>query len=461
MGSLKFKTPINLTVFYDANMKKSLHTLGEKEILKEKTQMDFNTFLIRLGIGSENFTNKVVDPIKTIDGFIYEVEQRKDDRTCPYCKNNNSIVKDHYYTEINCSETDQIKDILRIKKIRFKCKDCGKTFSPEIRGIERYSKTSAQTVNMIVKDFGKLLTFSQIAEKYGITKSRVIQIFDEKITFVPRRTMPMVLCIDEIRFKGELNQNYCCVLYDFEKRNIVDIIKNRQMAYLDEYFADISEKERNNVRYFISDMYDGYRTVRSRYFTKAIHIVDLFHVITQLTNAVNRIRVKALINVPKNTVKYNFMKTHWKAFLCRKEDIPDRFYISRKNGVSYHYDDLVFECVETDKYLLEAYNCLQDLYHYNQKDTFTKAVEFIDFMAKRLKGSDNEILQYVGYTYDKWRVEIANGLAKNQNNIRYTNGIAESINNHLKTIIKTSYGYHNFDRFRKRSMLIITYKTPK
>ncbi|MBR0230604.1 MAG: transposase, partial [Erysipelotrichaceae bacterium] len=45
--------------------------------------------------------------------------------------------------------------------------------------------------------------------------------------------------------------------------------------------------------------------------------------------------------------------------------------------------------------------------------------------------------------------------------VRYTNGIAESINNHLKTIIKTAYGYHNFERFRKRAMLIITYKTPK
>ncbi|MBQ9035986.1 MAG: transposase, partial [Erysipelotrichaceae bacterium] len=325
--------------------------------------MDFNTILIRLGIGSENFTNKVVDPIKTIDGFIYEVEQRKDDRTCPFCRCDKAEINGYYFTEINCSETDQIKDILRIKKIRFKCKNCGKTFSPEIRGIERYSKTSVQTVNMIVKDFGKLLTFAQIAEKYGLTKSRVIQIFDEHVKYVPRRTMPMVLCIDEIRFKGELNQNYCCVLYDFEKRNIVDIIKNRQMAYLDEYFTDISEKERNNVRYFISDMYDGCRTVRSRYFTKAIHIVDLFHVITQLTNAVNRIRVKALNNDPKNTVKYNFMKTHWKAFLCRKEDIPDKFYTSRKNCLSYHYDDLVFECVETDKYLLEAYNCLQDLYH--------------------------------------------------------------------------------------------------
>ena len=40
----------------------------------------------------------------------------------------------------------------------------------------------------------------------------------------------------------------------------------------------------------------------------------------------------------------------------------------------------------------------------------------------------------------------------------YTNGIAENINNHLKTIIKLSYGYHNFERFRKRAMMIVTYR---
>jgi len=423
--------------------------------------MDFNTFLIRLGIDSESFVNKICEPIKTPEGFIYEIQQRKDQRECPYCHGEHTEINGYYYIEINCSETDQIKDTLRIKKVRFKCKNCGKTFSPEIRGIERYSKTSAQTIGMIIRDFKKLIPFSEIASKYGLTKNRIIQLFDEKVTFVPRRKMPMVLCIDEIRFKGELNQNYCCVLYDFEKRNIVDIIKNRQLPYLDEYFTGISEKERNNVRYFISDMYDGYRTVRNRYFKKAIHIVDLFHVITQLTNAVNRIRVKSLNSIPKNTVKYNFMKTHWKLFLCRKENIPNKFYTSRKTGSQYHYDDLLFDCVFSNKDLLEAYNCLQDLYHYNQKDTFTEAVKFVDFLADRLNGSSNELLQSVGYTYGKWRIEIANGLAKNQNNIRYTNGIAESINNHLKTIIKSSYGYHNFDRFRKKAMLVITYKTPK
>ena len=61
----------------------------------------------------------------------------------------------------------------------------------------------------------------------------------------------------------------------------------------------------------------------------------------------------------------------------------------------------------------------------------------------------------VGFLYIRWRVEIANGLAKTQNEIHYTNAIAESLNNQLKTIIKVAYGYKNFERFRKKALLII------
>ena len=38
-----------------------------------------------------------------------------------------------------------------------------------------------------------------------------------------------------------------------------------------------------------------------------------------------------------------------------------------------------------------------------------------------------------------------------------TNAIAECINNKLKTILKSAYRYHNFERFRKRALLICTY----
>ena len=152
------------------------------------------------------------------------------------------------------------------------------------------------------------------------------------------------------------------------------------------------------------------------------------------------------------------MKTHWKEFLCRRSRISDRIFSSRKTGESLHYSDLVFRCTWLDKNFLEAYNTLQDLFKYDCHDTFSKALDFINNISQRLLSSDSETLRTVGRTYRKWKVGIANSFSDNQNNIRYTNAIAESLNNQLKTIIKSAYGYYNFERFRSRALIIITYK---
>ena len=423
--------------------------------------MNFNTILYRLGIDPACFINQENEPIKTDTGFIYEVRQRTDERECPYCHSSEAYINDYDTIEINCSETDQRDDVLRIRKVRFKCRKCGKTFTPPIKGIEPYSKTSSQTLQMIYNDFTKMMTFQQIAERYGLTTARIMQIFDEKVRYVPRRPFPEILCIDEIRFSEDKDQKFCCVLYDFNRREIIDIIRNRQLPYLKEYFDSVPQLERDKVRYFISDMYDGYATVCRKYFKKATHIIDLFHVITQLTNAVNKIRVNVMNSSEKGSARYNFMKSHWNQFICRKERITDRTYTHKASKAEYHYDDMVFMCLKSDREFLEAYNILQDLFHYHQKSNYKEALEFIEFISKRLISTDNSLLISVGRTYNKWRFGIASGLARSQNKSRYTNAIAESINNQLKTIIKVSYGYHNFERFRKRAMLIITYNPKK
>ena len=40
----------------------------------------------------------------------------------------------------------------------------------------------------------------------------------------------------------------------------------------------------------------------------------------------------------------------------------------------------------------------------------------------------------------------------------YTNGVAEGNNNAVASLIKIAYGYGSFERFRKRILLIKTYK---
>jgi len=87
-------------------------------------------------------------------------------------------------------------------------------------------------------------------------------------------------------------------------------------------------------------------------------------------------------------------------------------------------------------------------------DPFQEAWTFICHIAERPTVSGNGILKKAGRSYREWTAEIANGTARNQTGRRYTNSIGESDSNHLKTIIKTAYGYRNFERFRKRAQII-------
>lgn len=425
--------------------------------------MNFNTLLFRFGLDPNNFINRLNDPIKTEHGFIYEVEQKHDAALCPFCHHNKLYIKGYYWTEKNCNSNDFIDDTLRIKRVRLKCTKCGKSFTPKLHGIEPYTRLSGQTLTLIKNEFTGSLTFSAIAKKYGISTARVLQLFDEHVKYVPRRPLPEVLCIDEIRFSKHKDHAYVCILYDFHAREIVDVIRNRRMAYLREYFGDINPIERGKVKIVISDMYDAYSTITRVYFKNAIHIVDLFHVIRLLTNAVNILRTRTMnLMTTKGSYHYNFMKTNWKLFLCRSHHIPDKFYTYKKTGQTFHYNVLLDHCLELNKDLHSAYNTLQDLFMYELKFTYDEALVFIERIRDNLIFSSNELLKETGRSFHKWRFEIANAFSKTQNNIRYTNAIAESINNKIKTITKSAYGYKDFTRFRKRVLLTLTYgKTPK
>jgi transposase len=399
--------------------------------------MDYNSMLLRLGLEPSNFINKVDEPIETERGFIYEVEQNKDKPPCPFCSSNNVDVKGYFIAEFNCSETIHITDTLRVKKIRFKCRDCAKTFTPPLDGIDPYAKTSNQTLQLIYNEFTNKITFTDIAKRYGLSANRTMQLFDENIKHVPRRPLPEVLCIDEIRFQTDVDCKYICILYAFHRREIVDIIISRQMPYLRVYSSNIHISERNKVKIVISDMYDGYATMVDRYFKFAIHIVDMFHVIRLLTTAIYVLRVRTMNLLPdKDSPEYNFMKKNWKLYLCRLNTIPDRYYTYKKTGQMFHYDELLHRSIRLNSSLWSAHNTLQDLLNYQDKYTFDEALRFIERISQNL-------LQSQSLIFKKWIVLITNGelklptlLAKLRTIFAITMGLPKTSTTTLNRLLK-------------------------
>ena len=431
-------------------------------ILKGGFHMDFNTILRCFGFEPEDFVDEPLCPIKADFGYIIEVKQKSDCRLCPHCGSFSVVIKDHRFVEYNISNHSNDFKTLRVRKTRFYCKDCHKSFTNPINGITPKTKFIEHNKQLLLSDFTKMISFSEIAASYKVTPMRIIQLFDSLVPYVPRRQLTKEICIDEVKFKDNSEGKYICVLSDFKNGDCLDVISNRRMDYLDDYFSKIPPGEAKQVKVFISDMYDGYATVKRKYFPSAIHIIDLFHIIRQLSRAVNRLRTRAM-NLRKqqfgeSDLYYKFMKNKWEKFLCKKSKLYDKTY-SPKGNEEMSCFDLVQECISLDMDLWDGYNMLQELFRYHYYSTFDEANNFINRVINKLRAGSNEILEDVANTYEKWKVGIINAFTtRYDRNRSYTNGVAEGNNNAVTSLIKIAYGYGSFERFRKRILLIKTYK---
>lgn len=421
--------------------------------------MDFNTILVKFGLESSNFTNKLLEVTKNGDDYFYHVEEAYKKSICPYCNHQYLFVHGYRWVTIKLASDLKTKEILKIKRIRYKCPKCDRTHTFKLKGIERNKSMSDFIISSIHNEFFEIQSFTTIAKRYDISVQTVINIFDEYTKKTPRRNLPQYMCIDEKHFEGDTDGKYCVVLSDFFSGEIIDVLENRQMPYLDEYFSRISSKERDNVKVFISDMYDGYSTIKNKYFSKAMFVIDLFHVIKLLTTAMNKIRIRTYNqHAPEGSIERHFMKTNWRFFLMDLYKIRKNEYYSRKFDLYISYEDIISRCLRLNLIFWDGYSVLQEMLHYDKYETYSEAERFIDRIISKLYVSNDELLHKVGDSYKKWKVGIINGLARNQTGRRFSNAIAENNNSHIQRVINIAYGYRNFKRFRARVMLILSYK---
>ena len=115
--------------------------------------------------------------------------------------------------------------------------------------------------------------------------------------------LPRVLCIDE--FKGNAgNYKYQVALIDGETHDVVDILECRYKHSLCEYFKKFPKEQLNNVKYFVTDLWETYKDISFTYFKKAKILADHFHWARYACNALDKIRIEVQSNLPKDERKY-------------------------------------------------------------------------------------------------------------------------------------------------------------
>src|SRR5574344_531301 len=80
----------------------------------------------------------------------------------------------------------------------------------------------------------------------------------------------------------------------FDRMKIVDVLKGRDKLTISNYLGAISQEERANVEYVSIDMWDPYRDLATRYFPNAKVCVDSFHVMENMSRALDYVRCRIM-----------------------------------------------------------------------------------------------------------------------------------------------------------------------
>ena len=360
------------------------------------------------------------------------IETIKKEQICPCCNNTTSKVHDYRFQTIKDCPIQFKNTFIKLRKRRYKCKNCGKQFFEDLSFLPKYYRMTNRLSAWICRQFSTTNSIKQIATSANVSSNTVFRLLS--LFNVSNNFLPEVLSIDE--FKGNAGSSkYQVSLMDNVESKIVDILPSRKVHDLCQYFKKFPTSKRENVKYFVTDLWEDYKGIAMTYFPKAKVIADRFHFVRYACNAMDKIRIRVQKDMPKSTRKY--IKHSKKLLMARPFNLKEKG-------------------TERVSYLLNNFNDdLRTSYLLKEQLLDIVKLPFPELAKKLFKewienAENTKIPELVecAKTYRNWFVEITNSFY-----VPYNNGVIEGTNNKIKGLKRMAFGFSNFDNFRTRIFL--------
>ncbi len=385
-----------------------------------------------LGLQGLNIT-KIESDEKNI--VIYAEIERKE-HICKKCKTATNKIHDY--------RTQVIKDIsafgklvsIVLRKRRYRCSCCGKRFFEENAFLPKYHRMTNRLAAFVIDKLRDERSFTSVAKEVNLSVSTVIRIFD--VISYPKAKLNEALSIDE--FKGNTNgEKYQCILTDPVNKVVLDILPERYGHYLTKYFKNIPQKERQRVRYFVSDMWRTYADTADVWFKNATQVIDKYHWIRQAVWAFENIRKEEQKKLSPQLRKY-FKRS--KSLLIKRSD-------KLKEEQRQQVDVMLYYSANISRAYWYKEEFLKILAHKEPEFARTALTEWV----KNAACCGILPFEKCADTIRNWYTGISNSFSTS-----ITNGFTEGCNNKIKVLKRNAYGYKNFNRFRNRILHIFSHQ---
>lgn len=340
--------------------------------------------------------------------------------------------------------------LLRLKKQRFLCKHCDSTFIAETSLVDRHCFISNVIKSTIAMELKETQSMTLIAQHLSVSPPTVIRVMRQvgKTLEPNNQELPQHLSIDEFKSVKDVPGSMSFLFTNALTHRLTNVVENRQLPYLLDYFMRYPVEVRNNVQTVTMDMYSPYTQLVRTCFPYAKIIIDRFHVVQHMNRTLNNERIKVMNGMRYTRPRdYRKLKKQWKLVLKNEDELDFSRYFTHRL-----YEGAVTEKMMAD-YLVQLDPKLERVYAlFNQ---LKWALEHRDF--KRFKRYLEESKKYalprkvrtVLKTFEKHLEDIENAFV-----YTLSNGPIEGMNNKIKNIKRSGYGYRNFYNLRARLLIV-------
>ena len=360
---------------------------------------------------------------------------RKEIALCTHCGALSTTVHQEEHRCVRHLDVWGKKTFLHFLSRRFKCNDCGRTFTEELPFVDAHRRQSTD-FEMHVYKACLASNRKAVAVHEGLSQSTVKEIFNFYASMrgmsVASRTTK-VLGIDELSIKKRHRQ-FVLVISDINRKCILAVLADREKKTLENWLEALSPQEKRAIRFVSIDMWAPYYQATRSKLPHAKVVVDRFHVMKQLNTRLTQLRTKYQ---KENTAEMQKVLKGSRWILVR-----NRTELSETQAD--HLNNILKMCPELRAlYLLkEEFRTIFEKIHCREK-----AARFLDAWILRTKLTGDKHLAKFVATFRNWREEILNYFIE-----RITNGFVEGLNNGLRTMARMAFGYRNFVNFKLRAL---------
>ena len=311
---------------------------------------------------------------------------------------------------------------------RVDCPACGVTVErlPWAEG----KSHSTRSLLLFLAHWARKLSWQETADAFGSSWNRVCEAVRWVVAWgLENRDLRGVSAIGVDEIQCRKGQQYLTLVYQIDEggRRLLYIGRERTAKTLLRFFHDMGREWCAGIRFVCSDMWAPYLKVIAKKLTRAVHVLDRFHIVAKLGEAVDKVRKEEAEELRR--AGYGEALKHAKyCFLKNPENLTEKQ--ATRLGELMRYD-----LKSVRAYLLkESFQCVW---------AYTKAGWAKSFLAAwcgaAMRSRLEPVKKFVG-TVRRHEELILNWFRAGK---AYSSGVVEGLNRKVNLVTRRAYGYRS------------------